>query len=227
MAHQQPSLALDLPVWENVFLGAERCGKGGLVDRRTSRRQARAVLDELGAQFDLAHPAGMLTAAGQQLVEIARALTRRPRLLILDEPTAPLAAAEVARLFTAVRRMTAQDAGVIFISHRLHEVEEICDRILVLRNGARAAVMETSGGLDERRIIELMTGDPEASPRATPRRRVGETVLRLVDICVGSALRGVSLEIRRGEIVGLAACRGKARKSSWRRWPASGTRTAG
>ena len=212
VAHQHPSLAPDLPVWENVFLGGEQCRAGGFVNRRASRIAARAVLDELGATFDVDRPAGLLTAAGQQLVEIGRALARRPRLLILDEPTAALAAAEVARLFAAVRKLTADGVGVIFISHRLQEVEEICDSILVLRNGKRVGAWETSGRLDEQRILELMTGDPEAVLRKPVERKIGEPVLRLEHVHSGRAVRNVDLEISRGEIVGLAGLQGQGQE---------------
>jgi ABC-type sugar transport system ATPase subunit len=212
MAHQHPSIAPDLPVWENVFLGAERTSWGGFVDRRAARAQARAVLDELGAPFDVEQSAGMLTAAGQQFVEIARALTLRPRLLILDEPTAALAATEVARLFSTVRRLTGGGAAVIFISHRLQEVETICDSIMVLRNGGRAGTMQIDGALDEQCILELMTGDPEAVLRTSAARSIGETVLRLERVRSGTAVRGVDLDIRRGEIVGLAGLQGQGQE---------------
>lgn len=212
IAHQHPSLAPDLPVWENLFLGAERCGLGGFVRRRESRRMARALLDGLGASVDVDQPAGMLTAAGQQMAEVARALSRRPRLLILDEPSAALAAAEVARLFAAVRALTASGAGVIFISHRLQEVEELCDAILVLRNGRHVGAWDTAGRLDERRILELMTGDPEAVPRPPARRTVSEAVLRLEGVRSGSKVLGVDLEVRRGEIVGLAGLQGQGQE---------------
>ena len=212
IAHQHPSLAPDLPVWENLFLGAERCGPGGFVRRRESRRMARALLDGLGAQVDVDQPAGMLTAAGQQMAEVARALSRQPRLLILDEPTAALAAAEVSRLFAAVRGLTASGAGVIFISHRLQEVEDICDSILVLRNGRHVGAWDTAGRLDERRILELMTGDPEAAPRPPARRTVGEAVLRLEGVRSSGTVRGVDLEVRRGEIVGLAGLQGQGQE---------------
>ncbi len=209
IAHQHPSLAPDLPVWENLFLGAERCGTAGFVNRRTSRRAARNLLERLGATVEVDQPAGMLTAAGQQMVEVARALARAPRLLILDEPTAALAAAEVARLFDVVRDLTASGAGVIFISHRLREVGAICDRVLVLRNGRNVAAWDVSGELDEARILEAMTGDPEPLPRQTLRREIGETVVRLEAVCSGRAVRGVDLQLRRGEITGLAGLQGQ------------------
>ena len=138
IAHQHPSLAPDMPVWENVFLGREICGSGGFINRAEGRRKAASLLEDLGSRMDIDSPAGSLPAAGQQLVEIARALARAPRLLILDEPTAALAATEVARLFASIRRLTAQGIGVIFISHRLGEIEEICDDIIVMRNGRTA-----------------------------------------------------------------------------------------
>ena len=212
IAHQHPSLAPDLPVWENMFLGAERCRGPGFVDRRASRREAAALLDRLGAPVDVEQPAGMLTAAGQQMVEIARALSRRPRLLILDEPTAALAAAEVARLFDAVRSLVAENVGVIFISHRLQEVAALCDDIVVLRNGRAVGSWQTDGRLDEQRVLELMTGDPEAVLRVAARRTPGKTVLALRDVRAGALVRGVSLALRQGEIVGLAGLQGQGQE---------------
>ena len=209
IAHQHPSLAPDMPVWENIFLGAELCHAGGFIDRASARRRASALLAELGAAMDIGSPAGTLTAAGQQLVEIARALARNPRLLILDEPTAALAAAEVAKLFAAIRRLTTQGIGVIFISHRLAEIEEICDDILVMRNGRAAGAWTTSGRLDEARILSLMTGDPDAVLRPMARRTIGEPVLKLEGLRSGTAVRGVDLELRRSEIVGLAGLQGQ------------------
>jgi len=209
IAHQHPSLAPDMPVWENIFLGSEICSSSGFINRAEGRRKAAALLDDLGSRMDIDSPAGTLPAAGQQLVEIARALARAPRLLILDEPTAALAAAEVARLFAAIQRLTAQGIGVIFISHRLGEIEEICDDIVVMRNGRTAGAWTTSGRLDEARILSLMTGDPDAVLRPIARRIVGEPVLKLQNLRAGIAVRGVDLELRRSEIVGLAGLQGQ------------------
>ena len=228
IAHQHPSLAPDLPLWENLFLGAERTRFGGFIDRRRARREAAALLGELGASLDIDTPAGALNASGQQVVEIARALSRNPRLLILDEPTASLAPAEVEYLFLAIRRLTRAGVGVVFISHRLAEVEQICDRILVLRNGKSVGDWETSGRLDEERILELMSGDPEARLRPRVRRQPGETVLTVSGLRAGAALRGVDLELRSGEIVGLSGLQGQGQEELLEtiagfRHPASGS----
>jgi ABC-type sugar transport system ATPase subunit len=209
IAHQHPSLAPDMPVWENIFLGAELCRAGGFMDRVEGRRKAAALLAVLGSTMDIDSPAGRLTAAGQQQVEIARALARAPRLLILDEPTAALTAAEVAKLFAAIRRLTADGIGVIFISHRLAEIEEICDDILVMRNGRAAGTWTSTGRLDEARILALMTGDPDAVLRPMAQRTLGETVLKLTGLRSGVAVRGVDLELRRREIVGIAGLQGQ------------------
>jgi ribose transport system ATP-binding protein len=213
IAHQHPSLAPDLPVWENLFLGAERTRFGGFIDRRRTRAEAGAVLDRLGARIDIDAPAGTLGASGQQMVEIARALSRRPRLLILDEPTAALAPAEVARLFGAVRRLTGDGVAVVFISHRLAEVEAICDRILVLRNGRHVGDWETSGRLDEARILDLMSGEPGRARQARARRAPGPPVLTVAGLRGGGNLRGVELELRAGEITGLSGLQGQGQEA--------------
>ena len=163
--------------------GAERARWGGFVDRRAARAQARAVLGDLGAPFDVEQSAGMLTAAGQQFVEIARPHSTSKAADPGRTPPLPLAATEVARLFSTVRRLTGGGARIIFISHRLQEVEAICDSIMVLRNGGRAGTMQINGALDKQCILELMTGDPRGGvadirgaqhrrDRAGARRRV-------------------------------------------------------
>ena len=213
IAHQHPSLAGDLPIWENLFLGSERCGRAGFVDRRGARRAAREMLAAIGLDEDVDRPAEALSAAGQQILEIARALSRHPRLLILDEPTAALSAALVDRLFARVRALAAAGTAVIFISHRLQEVEALCDDLVVLRNGRRVGAWEINGRLDEARILDLLTGDSDAPPPAAAAGRTpGEVVLSLEGFRSGQEVRGVDLELRRGEIVGLAGLAGQGQE---------------
>jgi ribose transport system ATP-binding protein len=158
IAHQHPGLAPDLPVWENVFLGAERCLGGGFINRRAARREAAEALETLRAGWDIDVPAGSLGAADQQLIEIAKALVLRPRLLILDEPTAALAAAEVDALIGVVKALAAQGTAIVFISHRMAEIEALCDSVVVLCNGKRIGQLEVGGSLDEARVLEMMGG---------------------------------------------------------------------
>ncbi len=212
MAHQHPSLPPHFPVWESIFLGAEVCAAGGFVNRREARRRAAAVLTGLGARVDPDALSGDLTAAGQQWVEIARAVSRRPRVLILDEPTAALTGPEVATLFAGVRKLAAAGVGVVFITHRLGEVEALCTRVVVLRNGRTVGAWSTAGTLDVPRILQLMEGDREAAPRAARARAAGEPVLVLDRLRGGTALRDVSLTLRRGEVLGLAGLQGQGQE---------------
>jgi ABC-type sugar transport system ATPase subunit len=173
IAHQHPGLAPDLPVWENVFLGAERCMNGGFIHRRAARREAADALETLRAGWDIDVPAGSLGAADQQLIEIAKALVLRPRLLILDEPTAALAAAEVDALIGVVKALAAKGTAIVFISHRMAEIEALCDSVVVLCNGRRIGQLEVGGSLDEARVLEMMGGiaggaaDTDATPPET------------------------------------------------------------
>ena len=212
MAHQHPSLPPHFPVWESVFLGAEVCTAGGFVNRREARRRAGVVLDALGARIGLDGPSGDQTAAGQQWVEIARATSRAPRVLILDEPTAALTGPEVATLFASVRKMTASGVSVIFISHRLGEVEELCNRIVVLRNGRNVGSWDTSGQLDVPRILDLMAGDREARPHTARARAAGAPVITLQNVRSGTAVRDVTLTLRSGEVLGLAGLQGQGQE---------------
>jgi ribose transport system ATP-binding protein len=158
IAHQHPGLAPDLPVWENVFLGAERCLRGGFIDRRTARREAARALETLRAGWDIDVPAGAFGAADQQMIEIAKALVLRPRLLILDEPTAALAAAEVEALIGVVKTLAAQGTAIVFISHRMAEIEALCDSVVVLCNGKRVGQLDVGSSLDEARVLQMMGG---------------------------------------------------------------------
>lgn len=213
IAHQHPSLAPDLPVWENLFLGTEWCRWGGFIDGKRAREAASRALAAVGLTIALDQPAGTLSAAEQQLLEIARALSRKPRLLILDEPTAPLSAALVDRLFARVRAVAAAGTAVIFISHRLQEVEALCDEVVVLRNGRRVGNWPLAEGLDEARILDLLTGDAGQKPRAASARpQAGLPILELKDFRSGPAVRGVDLTLRQGEIVGLAGLQGQGQE---------------
>ena len=135
VVHQEPRLFPDLSVAENVFMGHPPKGRFGSIQWRAMRQAAERLFDELGVSFDVSAPVRGLSMADQQLIEIAKALSVEARVLILDEPTASLSAHEVERLFTIVRQTRDRDVAVLFVSHRLDEVFDVCDTATVLRDG--------------------------------------------------------------------------------------------
>lgn len=224
VAHQHPELAPDIPVWENVFLGAENTSSLRLLDNKTSRARAFSALSTLKADWDVGRLTGGLTAAEQQLVEIAKAMALNPRVLILDEPTAALASPEVAHLMVAIRKIAEAGTGVIFISHRMAEIEALCSRVQVLCNGKTAGHMEVRRALDVDRVLSWMSGgrgDNPAKDPAVPVRRenegartsrtgrvAGVPALRVQHLTVSHRIKDVSLEAYPGEILGVAGLQG-------------------
>ncbi|GAA1904363.1 sugar ABC transporter ATP-binding protein [Nocardioides lentus] len=198
LVDQELSLVGSLTVEENLALGAPR---GSVPDAA----RLRDVLDRLGlAHVGLRAPVARLTLGEQQLVEIARALSRDARVLILDEPTATLSDAEIAMVFTAVRGMAAEGRSVIYVSHRLGEVLELCQRATVFRDG-RAVGTRDVAELDRDSIVEMMLGHVPAGTERPARADDGAApALRVTGLSVPPRLAGLDLEVRPGEIVGLA-----------------------
>ncbi len=227
IAHQHPGLAPDLPVWENVFLGAEVCKAGRFLDQAGARRRAGELLSSLRAGWDLEAPAASLNAADQQLVEIAKALALEPGVLIFDEPTAALAAAEVDSLIRVIRALAARGTAILFISHRMAEIEALCDRVLVLCNGRHAGELQVGSQLDEARVLAWMGGVAGGAAAAhvhdganrRPQRLANanaaatsvtsnRVALSVRGLRAGARLRGVDFDLRHGEILGVAGLQG-------------------
>ena len=208
--YQELSLVPQLSAEANIFLGMEP-SRYGVLDGRVAATRARDALQSLGADFDPRSPAGELSIAEQQLVELARALARDARLIALDEPTAALSQVETARLFEQIRRLCARDIAVIFVSHRLEEVRRIADELTVLRDGRRV-FSGSAAGLEDADIIRHMVGrDVEYArlPSAAP--PVGAPWLEATGLGSGRSFADVTLAVRRGEIVGLAGLVGAGR----------------
>jgi rhamnose transport system ATP-binding protein len=209
VVHQEPRLFPDLTVAENVFIGHAPTGWLGTIDWGAARRAAQALFDELQVQFDVGAPVRGLSMADQQLIEIAKALSVEARMLILDEPTASLSAHEVARLFAIVRRLRDRGVSILFVSHRLDEVFELCDRATVLRDG-RHVVTTATTALTTADLVRHMVGRAVSLfPKVDA--PVGEVLLQVDGLTRAGAFRDVSFVVRAGEIVGLAGLVGAGR----------------
>ena len=201
LVDQELSVVPSLTVAENLALGAQE--GGWLLRRGRLRAQARHMLDEFGLQHvDPSQPLSSLALGERQLVEIARAFGQRARLIILDEPTATLSDVESARVYAAVRRVAATGAAVLFVSHRLGEVLELCDRITVMRDG-QVVADELASELTVESLIWHILG--EAPQRAEREAALdGDVALRLDDLAVPGRFSGFSLDARAGTVYALA-----------------------
>jgi ABC-type sugar transport system ATPase subunit len=208
--YQELSLLPNLSVADNIFLGRE-LGAGFVIDERAIVAQARAVLDRLGVEhIDVNDRVDDLSLAQQQLVEIANVLSHDPRILVLDEPTAPLVQEDTRRLFTILHGLKDRGLAIVFISHRFWEIVEHCDRGTILRNGKLVQTLDLTG-VTEDRLAESMIGQQiegfyrhdtqGASPAAEP-------LLEVEGLSVGTRVSNVDLTLRGGEIVGITGLLG-------------------
>jgi ribose transport system ATP-binding protein len=211
MIYQELSLAPDLTVAENITLGMEP-GRFGIVDRGLTRRLALDALTELArSDIKLDSAVGDLSVADQQLIEIARAIAVGSRVLVLDEPTSSLGRRDVERLFALIRRLKAQGHALVYISHFIEEVREVCDRMVVLRDGA--VVGGGDATLSPSEIVRLMVGREvdELFPRSL--RATGDRLLEVDALEPGAA----TFALHRGEILGIAGLVGAGRTELLRR----------
>jgi rhamnose transport system ATP-binding protein len=209
VVHQEPRLFPDLTVAENVFIGHAPAGRFGTIDWGSTRRSAQALFDQLGVRFDVDAPVRGLSMADQQLIEIAKALSIEAGVLVLDEPTASLSAHEVERLFAIVRRLRDRGVSILFVSHRLDEVFELCDRATVFRDGRHVITTDTAA-LTTADLIRHMVGRAVSLfPKVeTP---VGDVLLEVEHLTRAGAFRDISFAVRAGEIVGFAGLVGAGR----------------
>ena len=213
--YQELSLAPNLSVAENIHAGRElrRGGKRfGLVDRAGMARDSEEVLKRLGATFGPDTIVGTLSIAEQQLVEIARAVHTRARILVMDEPTTPLSSRETDRLFQLIRQLREEGLAIIYISHRMAEIYELSDRVSVLRDGAYVGTLERDA-LSADSLVKMMVGRDLSGfyKKQHAPYDPGNVVLSVRDIADENRVRGCSFDLHAGEVLGIAGLVGAGR----------------
>ena len=204
--HQDLGLIEWMTVAENICLTLGYPRRGGLIDWGAGVRRAQAALEQLGADIDPERRIGDLSRTEKALVAIARALAAQARVLVLDEPTASLPGDEVARLFTALRRLRAQGVAMIYVSHRLDEVFDLADRTVVLRDG-RVAGQGAVADITPEKLILMIVGREPSQVFRRPRGRSGAARLVLEGVCTRE-VGPVDCALHAGEVVGLVGLRG-------------------
>lgn len=208
--YQEFSIAPDLTVLENIFLGRE-LKRFGFLSHREMKNRASELLDQTGFKINLNSRAGCLPRGAQQINEILKALLNRPRILVLDEPTASLDADETQLLFNLVRDLKRNGTGIIFVTHRMKELKQLSDRVIVLRDGAVIDSLPMDS-LNEQLMTELMTGREagDAFPKIPDRSK--SDLLQIKRLCTAdSHLVDISISVKAGEIVGLAGLVGSGK----------------
>jgi rhamnose transport system ATP-binding protein len=212
--YQEFSLYSELTVAENIFAGHMPRTALGTIDWRKAAREAKVLLESLdAADLDVNSRVGVLSVGNRQRVEIAKALSRKAHILILDEPTAVLTQHDTERLFGVIRKLTAQSVAVIYISHRLDEIFILSNRVTVLRDGKLVGCKNTEE-TNEAELIRMMVGRTlELDPSAHPELPAGDrkVVLRAKGLSRAPLLKDANIELRSGEIVGLAGLIGSGR----------------
>ena len=217
---QEFRLVLQLTVAENIFLGHEP-QRGGLIDRKKARELTRNPLRDLGLDISPDRRVASLTIGDQQLVEIARALTRDFRVLIMDEPTAALSEVEVERLLTLVERLRDRGTAVLYVSHRLPEVFRVSDRISVLRDGQLVASLKTADSSIDEVVTYMLGRELEVQARRTPHAETAEgggatEALAVSGLRCKGLLDPVDLQVAPGEVLGIAGLVGSGRTEMMR-----------
>ncbi|WP_204113628.1 sugar ABC transporter ATP-binding protein [Shimia biformata] len=212
VVHQERNLIPRFSVAENMAMGQTTIDPLKPIDFRRLNELAEPWLDMLGLSIDPAIQVSRLSVAQMQMVEIAKALSQRTRVLLLDEPTASLTPTESQALFDVLHRLRADGVSMMFVSHKLEEVQEICDTVSVLRDGVNAGENIPMRDLQRKDLIRLMIGRDETIPEARRRQASAQSVaLELRDLSTSFGHRNVSLDVRRGEIVGLYGLIGAGR----------------
>ena len=212
MIHQELNMMAHLTVAQNIYIGREPKKGGVFIDDRKMVQDAKELFDRIGIHIDPTVRLGSLTVGKQQMVEIAKAISRDSRLLILDEPTAALTQPEVEELFVIMNDLRKKGIGMIYISHRMDEIDRISDRVTVMRDGEYVGTLNTRDTTKDE-IVQMMVGrviyggQKEKSMVAPD----APTALEVRHLCSGNTLKDISFTLKKGEILGFAGLMGAGR----------------
>lgn len=212
MVYQELSLVPSLTVAENIFLGNLPRTKWGVIDWKEIRQNAEESLSSLGVDIPVDCEVRQLSVAEQQLTEIARILTKEPKIILLDEPTSALSEAERDRLFEIINRLKNQGMGIVYISHRLEEIHLVGQRVTVLRDGCVVDTLPIREA-DEDKLIQMMVGRQitEQFPKSDVKK--GDTVLKVENLSAAGKIKGLTFDLHEGEILGVFGLMGAGQTS--------------
>ena len=210
--HQELNMMNHLTVAQNIFIGREPLKGGCYIDDKKMEEEAKKLFDRIGVNIDPSVVLGTLTVGKQQMVEIAKAVSHESKLLILDEPTAALTQVEVEELFAIMRDLKAKGIGMIYISHRMDEINRISDRVTVMRDGEYVGTVNTAETTKDD-IVKMMVGrviygDKKEKSNVSPD---AEVVLEVKNLCSGNTIKNVSFSLHKGEILGFSGLMGAGR----------------
>lgn len=206
--YQEFNLLNTLSVAENVFAG-QLPSNCGLYNKKEAEKRAKEIFNMMDVDIDVTTPVGNLSVAYMQLVEIAKSLSRNVKLLIMDEPTAPLTTKETDRLFRIVRSIQEKGTTIIFITHRLDEIFEIADRVMVMRDGEKISV-DSVKDITKSNLVQNMVGRTISETFPKCDKVIGETVLEVKKLC-GNGVKNINFELHKGEILGFGGLVGSGR----------------
>ena len=213
MIFQNLSLVEDLTVWQNIVLGCEK-KKKVLLDDAWARKKAEAILADLWPALDVNRFVFQLSPGEMQIVEIAKALISEPELLIMDEPTAALEREQVRSLFRYIRKLAENQTAIVFTSHRMKEVMELCDNVVVFKNGKNVGAVDfNTEAKDSGHIVEMIAGKSEPDIKEHERREISDQVLLSVKgLSYGHKVRDLTFNLYKGEVLGIGGLSGQGQE---------------
>lgn len=208
--HQELMLIPYMTIAENIFLGQEPRTSAGMVDVRKMNADSAEFLKEMGLELEPTRLVGDLNIAQQQMIEITRAVSFGSKIIVMDEPTSSLTDAEVEVLFKTIRRLKKQNVGIIYISHRMSELDEITDRVTIMRDGEYIETVITKE-TDHDKLVALMVGRPLGDLYEKHDHRTDEVVLKVEHLASGALVKDASFELHKGEVLGFSGLVGSGR----------------